>query len=288
MDRELTKRERTNPWFWVRQVIRFLFLALHFIITVFPFFWMVSTAVKGTQAEIYAYPVIYWPKAPTFQNFINIAIKGNFLKYFRNSFVYAAVPALVGTFLAILAAYVLARCRFRGRNAVLFFFILTQMLPGFIGLAPKYQMMSRLGLVNTAAGIMIIYLTNIIPYSVVTLRSFFENIPSSLEEAAMIDGCSHLKALFLVAVPLMLPGIASTLIFDFVNLWNELFNANLFLDSDNLKTVTIGLNALIQKFDVAWGEMMAGTIISILPTIVLFAFLRKYMIAGLTSGAVKG
>ena len=107
MDRELTRRERANPWFWVRQILRFLFLALHFIITVFPFFWMISTAVKGTQAEVYAYPVIYWPKAPTFQNFINIAIKGNFLKYFRNSFVYAAVPAVIGTFLAILAAYVL-------------------------------------------------------------------------------------------------------------------------------------------------------------------------------------
>lgn len=286
--RLLTKRERENPWFWVGQILRFLFLAFHFVITVFPFFWMISTALKGTQAEIYAFPVKYWSDAPTFRNFINIAVKGHFITYFRNSFIYAAVPAVLGTFIAILAAYVLARCQFKGRNAVLFFFILTQMLPGFIGLAPKYQMMSKMGLVNTAAGIMIIYLTNIIPYSVVTLRSFFENIPSSLEEAAMIDGCSRFRSLFAVAVPLMLPGIASTLIFDFVNMWNELFAANLFIDSDNLKTVTIALNALIQKFDIAWGEMMAGTIISVLPTIVLFAFLRKYMIAGLTNGAVKG
>ena len=274
---------KNKPSYWIGIVLRVIFLAFYLIVTVFPFYWMINTALKGTQAEIYAFPVIYWPEQPTFQNFINIAIKGNFLTYFRNSFLYAAVPAVVGTFISVMAAYVLSRLRFKGRNVVLFLFILTQMLPGFIGLAPKYQMMSRLGLVNTMAGIMIIYLTNVIPYSVVTLRSFFDNVPTALEEAAMIDGCGRLRSMFLVAIPLMLPGIASTLI-----LWNELFSANLFLDSDNLKTVTVGLNALIQKFDIAWGEMMAGTIISIIPTVILFALLRKYMIAGLTSGAVKG
>ena len=113
-----------------------------------------------------------------------------------------------------------------------------------------------------------------------------QSVPMDLYEAAAVDGANAFVRFRVVTM--MLPGIASTLIFDFVNLWNELFSANLFLDSDNLKTVTVGLNALIQKFDIAWGEMMAGTIISIIPTVILFALLRKYMIAGLTSGAVKG
>lgn len=281
-------RKQKKPIYFAGKVLRYLFLAFYLVITVFPFFWMLSTALKGNQAEIYAFPVVYWSESPTFQNFINIAVKGNFLTYFKNSFLYSAVPAVAGTFISILAAYVLSRLKFKGRSAVLFLFILTQMLPGFVGLAPKYQMMSQLGLVNTVAGIMIIYLANVVPYSVVTLRSFFDNVPDSLEEAAMIDGCGRLRSMFTIAVPLMLPGIASTLIFDFVNLWNEIFSANLFLDSDHLKTVTVGLKALIQKFDIAWGEMMAGTLISILPTVILFALLRKYMIAGLTSGAVKG
>lgn len=279
---------KKKPWYWVAKVLRMLFLAFYLVITVFPFYWMINTALKGSQAEIYAFPVIYWPENPTFSNFINIVVKGKFLTYFRNSFLYAAVPAILGTGIAILVAYVLSRVKFKGRNTVLFLFILTQMLPSFIGLAPKYQMMSKLGLVNTVSGIMVVYLSSVIPYSVITLRSFFDNVPTALEEAAMIDGCGRLRSMFLIAIPLMLPGIASTLIFDFVNLWNELFSANLFLDSDNLKTVTVGLKALIQKFDIAWGEMMAGTIISIIPTVVLFALLRKYMIAGLTSGAVKG
>lgn len=267
---------------------RFLFLAIYLVITVFPFFWMVSTAVKGTQAEIYAFPVIYWPENPTFQNFINIAVKGNFLTYFANTFYYSAVGALGGTFVSIMASYVLSRLRFKGRNVMLFLFLFTQMLPAFVGMAPQYQMMSSLGLINTRTGIIILYLCSVIPYSVVTLRSFFDNVPVSLEEAAMIDGCSRMRSMWTVAVPLMLPGIASTLIFDFVNLWNNLFTGILYLDSDSLKTVSVGLNAMIQKHDIAWGELMAGTLIAVLPTMILFALLRKYMIAGLTSGAVKG
>lgn len=283
----MNKIGKKGPAYVVGKIIRYLFLAFYLVVTIFPFFWMLSTSLKGSQAEIYAFPVIYWPDSPTFKNFINIAIKGNFLTFFKNSFLYSAVPAVVGSFVSILAAYVLSRMKFKGRNVVLFLFILTQMLPGFVGLAPKYQMMSKMGLVNTVLGIMIIYMTNVIPYSVVTLRSFFDNVPDSLEEAAVIDGCGRLGSMFKIAIPLMLPGIASTLIFGFVNLWNEIFSANLFLDSDHLKTVTVGLKALIQKFDIAWGEMMAGTLISILPTVILFALLRKYMIAGLTSGAVK-
>lgn len=284
----ITRRQKSSPLFWLGQIARFLVLLFHLVITLFPFFWMLSTAVKGSQAEVYAFPVIYWPENPTFENFISIAISGSFLTYFKNSFIYAGFSSVVGCALSILAAYVLARCKFKGRNLVLFLFILTQMLPSFVGLAPKYQMMSRLGLVNSVAGILIIYTSGLIPYSVVTLRSFFENIPASLEEAALIDGCDRFRSLFLIAVPLMLPGIASTLIFDFINTWNELFTAKLFIDSERLKTITVGLNALIQKADIAWGRMMAGTIIAILPTVLLFALLRKYMIAGLTSGAVKG
>lgn len=129
----ISSRERRNPAFWGGQVVKFAILIFHLLITIFPFFWMISTALKSTQAEIYAYPVIYFPKVPTFQNFIDIATKGHFLTYFANSFFYSAVATVVGTFIAILAAYVLSRMRFRGRTAILFFFILTQMLPGFVG-----------------------------------------------------------------------------------------------------------------------------------------------------------
>lgn len=286
--REITKRQKRNPLFWAGQITKFAALLFHLVITLFPFYWMINTALKSTQAEIYAFPVVYWPQFPTLTNFIEIATKGHFLRYFANSFVYSGVSTIIGTFVAILAAYVLSRCKFKGRSLVLFFFLLTQMLPGFVGLAPKYQMFSKLHLVNTVFGIILIYFSNVLPYSIITLRAFFDGVPKSIEEAALIDGCNRIDTVFRIAVPLMLPGIASVLIFDFVNSWNELFSAILFIDSDALKTIPVALNALIQKSDIAWGQMMAGTIIAILPTVLLFALMRKYMVAGLTNGAVKG
>ena len=117
---------------------------------------------------------------------------------------------------------------------------------------------------------------------------FFDSVPKSLEEAAWIDGCGYFKALFKVVVPVIMPGIAATFIFAFINSWNELFMAVMFIDVDKFKTIPVGLNGLILKYDIKWGEMAAGTIMSLVPTMCLFAFAQKYMIEGLTAGSVKG
>ena len=284
----ITQRQKNDPKVWIGQVLRFLFLAFHLVITAFPFYWMLNTSLKGTQAEIYSFPVVYWPENPTFKNFINIAVKGKFLVFFRNSFVYAGVASIIGVVFAVMSAYVLSRLRFKARNAILMLFLGTQMLPGFVGLAVKYQMLSKMGLVNSVLGIIILYTAGVVPYSVVTLRSFFDGVPASLEEAALIDGCNRIQTMLKISVPLMLPGIASVIIFDFVNTWNDFATANLFIDSTKKKTIAVALYSLIQNYDIAWGELMAGTIIAILPTMILFSFLRKYMIAGLVNGAVKG
>ena len=127
-----------------------------------------------------------------------------------------------------------------------------------------------------------------IPFSVVTLCGFFDGVPKSLEEAAWIDVCGYLQALFRVVVPVIMPGIAATFIFAFINSWNELFMAVMFIDVDKFKTIPVGLNGLILKYDIKWGEMAAGTIMSLIPTMCLFAFAQKYMIEGLTAGSVKG
>lgn len=268
--------------------LKFVVLAFFALIVLFPFFWILSTSLKGSQAEIYAFPVKYWPDTPSLVNYEAMLTKGNFGRYFLNSLLVSSVAAVFAVGLGILAGYVIARYRFRGKSVILFIYLFTQMIPMFLMLAPLYQLMSRFGLINNIWALVILYTNMMIPFSVVTLRGFFQGVPQSLEEAAQIDGCGRLSALFRVVLPVMLPGIASTFIFAFINSWNELFAAVMFIDVDELRTIPVALNALILKYDIKWGEMSAGVVMSILPTIVLFSFCQKYMAEGLTAGAVKG
>ncbi|MCI5901909.1 MAG: carbohydrate ABC transporter permease [Blautia sp.] len=281
-------RKRKKPQYYVGNILRFLLLAGYLTVVLFPFFWILSTAVKGSQAEIYAYPVIYWPEHPSLKNFADIIRIGNFGNYFLNSFLTAGIGATGAVLVSIFAAYVLARFDFKIKGAVLFLFLFTQMIPIFISLAPQYQMLSKLGLSNTRQGLCLIYMSSMIPYSIVNLRGFFQGIPVSLEEAATIDGCTRIQALFKVVLPLIKPGIATTYIFSFINAWNDVFTANMMISSDELKTIPVALNSFILKFDIKWGELSAGVMLSIIPSVILFAFIQKYMGQGLTAGAVKG
>ncbi|MDO5408639.1 MAG: carbohydrate ABC transporter permease [Eubacteriales bacterium] len=272
----------------IEQVLKYIVLAAFLILVMFPFVWMLLTSLKGTQGEIYAFPVQYLPKPVSFVNYEAMLWKGNFGKYMLNSFFSSTVAATLAVFVAILASYVISRFRFRFKNVLLLFFLITQMIPMFIMLAPLYQMLAKFKMLNNLKGLAFLYTNMMIPFSVVTLCGFFDGVPKSLEEAAWIDGCGYLKALFKVVVPVIKPGIAATFIFAFINSWNELFMAVMFIDVDAFKTIPVGLNGLILKYDIKWGEMAAGTIMSLVPTMCLFAFAQKYMIEGLTAGSVKG
>jgi multiple sugar transport system permease protein len=148
--------------------------------------------------------------------------------------------------------------------------------------------MSRLGLINHPASLMICYTVMNIPYCTVTLRGFFQRIPGSLEEAAQIDGCNRIQSLVRIVMPVMASGIAATFMFVFVQCWNEVFLAIMFIDVEAYKTIPVALNSFIMKYDINWGSLAAGIVISILPTILMFAFVQKYIAGGLTAGAVKG
>lgn len=272
----------------VLTVLKFIFLAFFAVIVLFPFLWILSTSLKGSQGEIYAFPVRYLPDPVSFVNYENMLTKGNFGQYFLNSLLVSSAAAVFAVSLGILAGYIIARYQFRAKSVILFIYLFTQMIPMFLMLAPLYQLMAKLGLINNIWALIILYTNMMIPFSVVTLRGFFQGVPQSLEEAAQIDGCGRLSALFRVVLPVMLPGIASTFIFAFINSWNELFAAVMFIDVDKFRTIPVALNALILKYDIKWGEMSAGVVMSILPTIILFSFCQKYMAEGLTAGAVKG
>ncbi|MCQ6560044.1 carbohydrate ABC transporter permease [Paenibacillus mendelii] len=262
-------------------------LALYFIVMAFPLYWITITSLKP-QKDIFSVPLQYWPKTLTLDNYVNIFKISKFHVYFANSLIVAITAAVIVMIIAILGAYVMARFTFRGHRQIMLAFFATQMLPGFISLAPLYLMMSDMQLINNRFSLVLMYTVTLIPFSTIMLRGFFQRIPSSLEEAAMIDGCSRFTALLRIIMPVMLPGIASTFIFAFVQNWNELFLAVMFIDSEPLKTLPVAMNSFILKFDVNWGAMSAGTVLSVIPTVLLFAIAQKFIVSGLTQGAEKG
>jgi len=267
--------------------LKVLVLALHLLWMVFPLYWIVVTSLKP-QKDIFSYPIRYWPETLTMSNYVNIFNISKFHIYIANSLAISIIAAVIVIVISVLSGYVMARFTFRGHKQIMLMFFLTQMLPGFISLGPLYLLMSRLGLINNRLSLVIMYTVMLIPFSTIMLRGFFQRIPSSLEEAAMIDGCSRLSAIRHVIVPVMLPGIASTFIFAFVQNWNELFMAVMFIDSEALKTLPVAMNSFVMKFNVDWGAMSAGTVLSVIPTVLLFAVAQRYIVEGLTQGAEKG
>lgn len=282
------KKNKINVINKIATLLKFCVLLMYAMFAVFPFLWIAITSIKPNQAEIYKFPIIYWSDNASLINYIKIFSIGKFGVYYLNSLIVATIAGAVAVFIGILGGYVIARYDFKLRGPLLFMFLFTQMIPMFIMLAPLYQMMAGLGMVNKLSTLIILYINMMIPFSLVTLRGFFQGIPKSLEEAAMIDGCTRLRSLFSIIVPIILPGIAATFMFAFVNCWNELFTAVIFIDDDKFKTIPVALNSFILKYDIEWGPLSAGTVMAILPTIFLFGFAQKYMAAGLTAGAVKG
>ena len=269
------------------KIFRAVGLTVWMLITLFPLYWILLTSFKPAS-QIAEFPVRYWPREFSFENYASLFNKSQFAQYMFNSIVVSAAAALVATTIALLSAYVLSRFQFKGKGAVMLAFLVTQMIPAFIALGPLYQMFTNLGLVDSRFGLVLVYIAMTIPFSAIMLRGFFDNVPDSLEEAAMVDGASRFGALWRVLVPVMTPGIIATFIFNFVNSWNELFLAVTLINSDSNKTIPTALNGFISSFNIEWGPMSAAAVLTILPTMVLFAFASRWIVAGLTQGATKG
>ncbi|GAA1426386.1 carbohydrate ABC transporter permease [Microlunatus lacustris] len=271
----------------VVSVVKAVILSIWLVITLFPLYWILITSFKLPGA-IAAFPLQYLPTTWTTENYVSLFTTSQFGTYVANSLLVGLVAASIGTAIALLSAYVLARFEFRGKGTVMLAFFATQMIPAFIALGPLYVMMVNLGLVDRKGGLIMLYIAGCIPFCTIMLRGFFENVPDALEEAAMVDGCSRLSALIRVIIPVMTPGILAAFIFNFVNCWNELFLSVLLMNSDANKTIPTALNGFISSFNIEWGPMAAASVLAVIPTMFLFAFASRYIVQGLTSGAVKG
>lgn len=267
-------------------LLRIIILALYLIVVLAPLYWLFITSVK-TKSDIYTMNIQYWPKHFTLQNYVDLWNATAFPEYFKNSIVISIISAVFVLILCILGGYALARYDFKWKKATLFGFLITQMVPVTLLLIPLYILFAKLGLVNTSASLLVFYIVINVPFCLITMRSFFERIPKSLEEAAMVDGCTKFQTLVRIVLPVMLPGIVATFVFAFTGAWNELLGGVMFINTESLKTIPVGLNGFVGKFDVNWGQMTAGGILALIPTVILFAIVQKYIVEGLTQGSVK-
>jgi len=269
-------------------ILRALALGAFLIMAIGPLYWIVVTSLKGPK-EIYTFPILYWPSKVTFASYAKLFGFSNFGAYFLNSLLVSLLASVGTLFLSIFSGFALSRFKApKTRLRILLGFYFTQMIPGFIIMVPLYSMMAKIHMTDSLAVLGVLYIGTTIAFSSIMAKSFFDNIPASLEEAAMIDGCTSAQSLFRIILPVMMPGLTAIFSFAFVNIWNELFLAVMFLSTDSHMTVPVALNSFISKAGISWDVMSAGIVVALLPTMVIFGFGQKYIVAGLTEGSVKG
>jgi len=247
---------------------------------------MLVTSLKN-RLEIHAKVPTFWPKNITFENYINAFSQTRFDIFIKNSLIVTVVSSLMVLIVSVLGGYALARYKFRGKNVILVLFLASQMVPMITAIIPMFILYSRLGLIDRLASLVVSYTVSNIPFCLITMSSFFKRIPVSLEEAALIDGCNSFQSVVRIVLPTMLPGIMAVFVFAFTGAWNELFYSIMMISNESRRTIPAGLMNFVQKYDIDWGQMTAAGVVTLIPVTVMFFMVEKYIVAGLTQGAVK-
>jgi N,N'-diacetylchitobiose transport system permease protein len=256
-------------------------------VMVFPVYWMIATAFKPGQ-KVLSYTPEWIPLHPTLDNFSEAINRPHFWDAVRNSVIIVIVVVALSLVLAFLAALALAKFRFYGRKAFIVLILGVQMVPLTALIIPLYIMMSRADQVNKLTGVIAMYLTFVLPFTVWTLRGFLLGVPRELEEAAMVDGSTRFGAFVRVLLPLVGPGLVATSIFAFIQAWNEFIIAYVFLQSPEKQTLMVWLASFTSLRGTEWGPLMAGATLTALPVVVFFLLIQRRIAFGLTAGAVRG
>lgn len=264
---------------WIPLVLFLLFL-------LFPFYWTFVTSIKPAE-ELHSLKVIYWPQNPTLESYKHLFNQFNFLHPMKNSLIVAAITTIVSLTVSTLAAYAFSRFRFAGRKPLMVLFLTNNMFPTVLLLIPLFTIMRKLGLLYKPASLVLSYTTFTIPFSVWLLNGYLNDLPLSMEEAAMIDGADRAKAFTRIVLPVLLPCLLATGVYIFMQSWNEYTFAVLFTN-EHSRTIPVSLKMLVGQLGVQWDLITAGGIITVIPVCIMFFFAQKRLVAGLTAGAVKG
>lgn len=267
--------------------IHYLLLGAFVGFALFPLFWLLKVSITPNDL-LYSEGVRLWPSHATADHYASVIAHSQFPLFFRNSVIVATSTALFSTLFAAAAGYGFSRFQFRGKYWIVGLMLITQMFPLVMIIAPIFRLLKPLGLTNSLTGLVIVYTAFNVPFASFLMQSFFDAIPKDLEEAAMLDGANRFAAFRKIIVPLTLPGLAATLGFVFTAAWSELLFALMLNSSSAASTFPVGLLAFVSKFSVDFGQMMAAGVLALLPVCMFFVFIQRYLVQGLTAGAVKG
>lgn len=257
-------------------------LTLYMLFTLVPFYWMVMFAFRerGSTSLL--------PRPFTTENIEYVWVHGNFNQYFVNSLFVAIVAVVVSTIIAVMCGYALSRYSFRGKNAFQLLMLSTQFIPGAMMLIPLFKIFQGMGLMNSLWALVIADTVFHLPLSMLLMSGFIQNIPISLEEAAWVDGCSRFGGFLRVVFRLLVPGMVAVGAYAFIGAWNNFLFAVMFINEQSKFTVPVGLSYMLGEFGVDYGSLAAGGLIAVIPVIVLFGYVQRYLVTGLSAGAVKG
>jgi multiple sugar transport system permease protein len=274
---------RSTPY-WV---MHYGLIAIYLVFALFPLFWLLKVSVTPNDL-LYSEGIKLWPSRATFAHYSFVLTHSDFPLFFKNSVIVSGSTAILVTLIAALSGYAMSRFRFRGKFWLTGLMLVTQMFPLVMLVAPIFKIFSPLGLTNSLSGLVIVYTAFNVPFATFLMQSFFDGIPKDLEEAAMIDGASRFRAFRQIILPLTLPGVAATLGFVFTAAWSELLFALMLISKTGASTFPVGLLSFVSKFSVDFGQMMAAGVLALIPACLFFLLIQRYLVQGLTAGAVKG
>ena len=262
-------------------------LLVFVVFALFPIAWMFSSSLKSLL-DAFRIPPSWIPNPTTFAAYQEAWEAGSFSRQLWNSIVVSVSTTIIACILAVMAGYGFSRFRFRGHGFLVRFVLLCQMFPGALLIVPYYMLMARLHWVNTYQSMILAFSSFALPFSVYMLRGYFDAVPRELDQAAQVDGCGRVGALLRVVLPVAAPGIAATMIFTWLQSWNQFLFALVLATNQSMYTIPVGIAAQITEYNIPWNRLMASAVMGSVPTIVLYAFLQRFLVQGLSAGAVKG